>query len=717
MSKACNQIIVQSIILFVIAFFYNNVTASNRMSNKNFLSADVIIYDSNTKCIRASGNVSVIAEGYIITADNMVYNINRDELFANGKVRVKSSSKTSSKQQFQIDGDSIFFENKMKSGVIKNFIIYFGDNALLASSLAERLDENHSVLNKSEYTACAICKNRSPIWSISSKKTHLDLAKEKIIYQNVFFKLYGLPIFFTPYFAHPTPKAKAKSGLLIPSKNKAGVGMPIYYRPKDNFDNTTTPRFSKKGIILENETRYLTENGIYNTNISFIRSNLTRKLNNNSKSAKYDRFYINSKAALEKNDYNYGYDFNKTSDKAYLKEYYDRNDPHLTSNIYLEKINKSNFSRIEGLHFQNLKSSEQENSNSYVLPEINIKKIMPVIDDSSYLILENNMAHYVKSSDYKVTRNNFTSTLSKTYNSNDGYLFNIAAYNRVDFYNFNVGQERPSYQKSIAARDIPELQCGLKYPLIKTSVNGDVTIIEPEIQFVEGLGNYKKNLKYSYIDINAYDLNEVNLFSANRFSGFDFHEYGRRVSYGIKANSNQNNGLTLKGFIGKLDYLTNTGLPYKNADLLLKSSIDYNDMIELYYNSKIYSKNLSKYREELGIRYNDSKVYTNVTFINVNPSIYYSKDILNLYSNGIKQMFVDTKYYIDSSWSVGYDIRFNLTSSKKISTISRNIKMTYQGDCVNISLRIGKIYTEDPTRGIYKTGSSSISLNLKTLSF
>lgn len=718
MNKACNQIIIRSIILFIIAFLYNNVIASTPISNSNFLSADAILYDSTTSCIRASGNVYIMSEGYIITADNMVYDIKSDELFATGAVRVKSASKQSKKHHFQIDGDSIFFENRMKSGLIKNFIMYFGDNTLLASNLAERLDENHSVLNKSEYTACSICKNRNPMWSISAKKTDLDLEKEKITYQNVFFKIYGLPIFFTPYFAHPTPKASAKSGLLIPSKNKAGIGIPIYYRPKDNFDNTTIPRFSKKGILLENETRYLREEGLYNTKISFIRSNLTRTLNNESHSAKYDRFYIHSKAELQKNDYNYGYDFNKTSDKAFLKQYYDRNDPHLTSNIYLEKINKSDFARIEGLHFQNLKSSEQEsNSNSYVMPEISVKKVTSVIDDSSYLTLENNTVHYVKSSDYNVTRNNFTSTLSKTYNTNNGHLFNIAAYNRVDFYYFNVGQARNSSEKTMATRDIPELQCGWKYPLIKTSGNGNITMIEPEVQFVEGLGNYKKNLKYSYIDINAYDLNEVNLFSANRFSGFDFHEYGRRISYGVKASSSQKNGITLKGFVGKLDYLTNTGLPYKNADLLIKSSVDYNNIIELYYNSKIYSKNLSKYREEVGLKYSDSKVYGNMTFINVNPSIYYSNDIVNLYSKGIKQMFLDTKYNIDSSWSVGYDIRFDLTSSKKISTISRNIKMTYQGDCVNISLRIGKIYTEDRERGIYKTDSSSISLNLKTLSF
>lgn len=667
MFYASNQtIIIRTIILLILCLLYNNATAKIQNTESSFLSADTIIYDSSTKVIRASGNVYIISEGYIITADSMSYDIKQDQLFAIGKVRVRSESTASKTQQFQVDGDSIFFENKMKRGLIQNFIIYFGQDSLLASNLAERLDESHSVLTKSQYTACKICKTRNPLWSISAKKTDLDLAKEKIVYQNVFFKVYGVPIFFTPYFAHPTPKAKARSGVLTPNKNKAGIGIPIYYRHTNNFDNTTTPRLSKKGLIIENETRYLSKNGYYNTKLNTIRSNLTKMINNESTNEKQNRFYLHAAAGLYKNGFNYGYDINKTSDKAYLKEYYDKNDPHLTSNIYLEKIEKTDFARIEGLHFQDLKSTEQQSNNSYVVPEIRIKKVMDVIDDRTNLTIENNTVHYEESENYHVTRNNFTTTLSKDYNTNDGHLFKISGYNRVDLYYSNIGSSNNLNKQSIATRNIPEFQLGWKYPLIRTWDNGDITIIEPESQFVEGLGAYKKNLKYDYIDVNAYDLNEVNLFLSNRFSGFDFHEYGRRISYGVKANHDKNNGLAIKGFIGQLNYLTNTGgLPYKNPDLLIKSSISYSNRIELYYNTKLYSKNLTKYREEAGIKYNDSKVLASVNFIDVNPSSYYSKDKFNIYSNGIRQMFIDTKYNIDDNWSAGYDIRFDVSSYKK----------------------------------------------------
>ncbi len=711
------QIIIRYMLIFVIGLLYHKASA-NIMTNKdNFLSADNITYDSTTKSVRAYGNVHIISQGYIITADNIIYDSINDELFANGNVRVKSDSNAPDHKKIQLDGDSIFFENKMKSGIIQNFILYFGDNSILASTMAKRIDENHSILKKSEYTACSICNNRYPLWSISSKETDLNFAKEKVIYKNVFFKVYGVPIFFTPYFAHPTPKAKAQSGILIPNKSKAGIGVPIYFRPKDNFDNTTTPRLSSNGLIIENETRYLSKEGEYNTNLSFIRSNIKKTLDNNqTKNQKQSRFYVSSKADLVKGNYNYGYDFNRTSDKAYLKEYYDKNDPHLTSNIYIEKINKSNFARIDALHFQELKASTEKDSNSYVFPEITVRQITPIIDDSTNIILENSTIHYSENNNYNVSRNNLTTILSKTYKTTDGHLISLSGYNRADFYYANIATAKKLEKNGIATRNIPEIHLGWQYPLIRHDKE-KMIILEPEILFVEGFGTYKKNLKYDYIDVNAYDLNEVNLFNSNRYSGFDFHEYGRRLSYGIKARSDHKEGYTIKGFLGKLEYLTNSNGPHKNPDLLIKSSINFSNLVEIYYNTKIYSKTSSKFREEIGAWYNNNIIYSNISMINIIPSSYYTKDSLNQYSSGIKQMFIDTRYKINDEWSAGYDIRFDLASYKKISPISRNIKMTYHGDCVNISMRIGKTYTADPTRGIYKTDSNSVSLSLKTLSF
>ena len=94
------------------------------------------------------------------------------------------------------------------------------------------------------------CKktDKCPPWQLSAEKIRHNKSKKIIDYQNVWLKIYDIPVVYFPKFFHPDPTVKRQSGFLIPSfktsANKNTFFSIPYYKVLDtNKDLTFTPRF------------------------------------------------------------------------------------------------------------------------------------------------------------------------------------------------------------------------------------------------------------------------------------------------------------------------------------------------------------------------------------------------------------------------------------------------------------------------------------------
>ena len=82
--------------------------------------------------------------------------------------------------------------------------------------------------------------------------------------RNVTLRLGGIPVLWLPYISFPTDD-KRRSGMLAPTigrddRNGLDLKLPVYLNLAPNYDATLTPRwFSKRGLMLGGEFRYLTE--------------------------------------------------------------------------------------------------------------------------------------------------------------------------------------------------------------------------------------------------------------------------------------------------------------------------------------------------------------------------------------------------------------------------------------------------------------------------
>ncbi|CAN0577404.1 unnamed protein product, partial [Ectocarpus sp. 12 AP-2014] len=226
----------------------------------NALKAKEVHYDAKKDLITAEGNVFARMDGYTINAQKIIYDLKSDTIIAETNVQITDNNGRI------IKGEKAVFKDKLKHGVIEGFIAKLDQDSILAARLAKRLNQNRIFLEKSVFTPCKTNCGNEPIWQIKSGKTDIDYEKEKITYRHVFFEVYGVPIAYFPYFSHPTPNAKAQSGILVPKILKGDLVVPFYYRAKSNIDFTINPRFSKNYTIFDGEYRHKVEDGSYQVN-------------------------------------------------------------------------------------------------------------------------------------------------------------------------------------------------------------------------------------------------------------------------------------------------------------------------------------------------------------------------------------------------------------------------------------------------------------------
>lgn len=690
-------------------------------TDKIFIAADKTEYDAHKQLIHANGNIRASFGRYIISTDDLIYEIKNDLLRIDKDVAIYHEN------GILVMGSKLLFHNKFQQGVISDFLLKFKTGELLVAKFAERTDENKAQLYKTVFSPCKISGNCSPIWQISAKKTYLDFDKERISYRNVFFEVYSVPILFTPYFAHPTPHAKAQSGVLLPKIQDNTLRIPLYYRAKPNLDFTLTPRINNKYTLFELEARQRLTNGLYILQgnygeVSYKNKNVTGG-------------YLFGSGAFSSAPYNYGFSIRRASDKAYLKNYHNIHDSYLTSSIYLNHIDQMDYFSLEGSAIQNLRTEEDAYTNSLIFPHVKAKKILYLNDDEQlYLVLENDSLLYRQVQNRNLARFATTASLVQNIQTTSGYLVNLIAKNRADIYVVDKilqvqgqTQFKTQSQRQIAAqqrnsqkdmyRVIPEIQTIIRYPLIK-EIGDRSIIIEPLMSLVVGRKYTKSDNRFVVIDSPKHEISEINFIQSNHYNGIDYHEFGNRLNYGFNTifNSDKN---VFSLFMGQSllndKIIKAENMPSKdNGEIVGKIAVDFDNNFKLFYRFR-KGRHWSPIREEVG----GSFIYQNLSMETSLVELskikkYYAVDDFSVQRNNIRQAYYNLSYQINSDWTISQESLMDL-SDKKIAVRYRNIKVTYLKDCVSIAAKIYNDYTQNSALGVKKNRTFGVSIGLKVL--
>ncbi|RQW19696.1 LPS-assembly protein LptD [Rhodobacteraceae bacterium CH30] len=205
--------------------------------------------------LKARGNVVAIRDDQTITSDWLNYYVKRNELIEAGD-RVHMTQPGSDILSQKLDYSMATQQGSADDAV---FAFQQGKGVLRGKSDELKiLGDKHYELKR---TTVNTCDPGDESWYLKATTVDADYTRNVGVARNARLYLGGVPVLYTPWMDFPLDGGR-KSGLLFPTFSVGSAGLdistPYYWNIAPNYDATLFPRYiAKRGLMLGGEFRYL----------------------------------------------------------------------------------------------------------------------------------------------------------------------------------------------------------------------------------------------------------------------------------------------------------------------------------------------------------------------------------------------------------------------------------------------------------------------------
>jgi len=228
--------------------------------------ATEVDYDYNNSRVSAVGNVQLFYNGTNVEADKVIYDQKTKRLHAEGNIRMTDA-----------DGKITYanimdLSDDYRDGFVDSLRVDTADATRMAATRADRSGGNYTVFQNGVYTACAPCRDdpkKPPLWQVKGARIIHDQMEKMLYFESAQLEFFGVPMAYLPYFSTPDPTVKRKTGFLMPiyttdSTYGYGVEVPFYWAIAPDYDATFNPRFmTQQGVLMQGEFRQRLADGAY----------------------------------------------------------------------------------------------------------------------------------------------------------------------------------------------------------------------------------------------------------------------------------------------------------------------------------------------------------------------------------------------------------------------------------------------------------------------
>ena len=482
------------------------------------ITADTIEVIKDDNKINATGNTIIQTEEFLSTSDSLIYDKNLESIKTSGNIIIKDNL-----ENYYFFDD--FISNKgFNKANGTNTRIRLSDGTRIVGKSFIRTDSNINEINNAEYTPCLqnnyIVKN-CPGWKLTAKKVIHDEEKQSVYYEGATLSILNVPVLYSPFFSHPDPTVKKKSGILMPSvssDNNLGntFSIPYFYNISSNYDLTITPTFQTKADNYYTlNYRHLTKNHMFNMDTSIT--------DNESKAGTRNHIFINGDI---KNPYGkFNYKIETANNDTYLRKNQINEQTIFTSGLNFTKEMENSLLDFSSYIYKHLNNSNEQKW-EYVYPNINydIYDYKDPVSKTNWSISNSFLNYRTIDKDYKQQLSSEIFTNKIQISKQTGLKFENTIQNRLIYFNSSTND----YNQ---LRIFPQISSKISLPLSK-SKNKRTQILEPVIMPI--LAPYNN---YS----NDQSISNGNIFSLNRETSLSQWESGPRINYGLNwLVSNEN---------------------------------------------------------------------------------------------------------------------------------------------------------------------------------
>lgn len=564
--------------------------------------ATEVDYDYNNSRVSAVGNVQIFYNGTSLQADKVIYDQKTKRLHAEGNIRLTDADgKITYANILDLNDD-------YRDGFVDSLRVDTADQTRMAATRADRSNGNFTVFQNAVYTACAACRDnpkKPPLWQVKGARIIHDQTDKMLYFEDAKLEFFGVPLAYLPYFSTPDPTVKRKTGFLMPGfSNATGYGyavdIPFYWAIAPDMDATFTPRFTtQQGVLMQAEFQQRLINGSYR-----IRGYGISQDNPNAFAGlpgdRQFRGGVETKGQFAINDrWSWGWDGVALSDPSFFTDYRlsQYRDPmaaflsvptEAISQLYLTGVGNRSYFDARAIYY--LSFSGNQSQVPVVAPVIDYSNVFNrsilggevsyktnftslTRDQAAFAPITNNatlagLCNPTSADPLARTRTNCMlqgipgtySRLSaeaqwrRSFTDSIGQIWTPFASIRADAINASIVNQ-PGVSGFLPTGDIndvrwmPTVGLEYRYPFINVQPWGTTTlepiaqvIVRPNEQYAGRLPNE---------DAQSMTFDTSNLFSVNKFSGYDRVEGGGRANVGIQATTQFDHGGTVKAMFGQ----------------------------------------------------------------------------------------------------------------------------------------------------------------------
>ena len=217
-----------------------------------FISADRLEARQGDQ-MEASGNVELRQEGRVVKADHLLYEQEKQDVYADGNVSIVQGETV-------MNGPKLKMNLELDVGEMAQPEFFFGENNARGTAAVMHMEgRNQQTFRSAVYTTCPAGNDD---WLIRMSTLELDRDRQVGVAYNARVEFKSVPFLYTPWmdFALNDDKRSGFLGPTFGSTNSGGseITLPYFWNIAPNFDATIAPRYiSKRGTQFNNEFRYL----------------------------------------------------------------------------------------------------------------------------------------------------------------------------------------------------------------------------------------------------------------------------------------------------------------------------------------------------------------------------------------------------------------------------------------------------------------------------
>lgn len=684
------------------------------------LSADVVEYDQKNEIVTAKGNIELFQAGRLLKASQIAYDLNEDIVTATGNVVLRDVAGE------LYYADNFELKDEMKNGFVRGLRGVLLDGSNFSAEEAEKIQDIKVLMKKASYTACERCEsdpNKVVPWELKARTIEHDKVERRISYKDATLEVRGVPVVYVPYFSHADGTIKRKSGFLTPSMGYdsdlgATYQQDYYWSIAPDKDATIgVMAMTQEAPMVLAEYRQRFENADLEISGGVTHSGRTDRVGSVDVARDEEpRGYLFSDAKWHVNDkWRVGSELELVSDEQFLKQYNISNENVLENKLYAERFEDRDYALIQAIRFKDVRVGDDVDQPN-VIPEVYANFVgQPNKTLGGRWHLETSALGLQRAgNEQDVARANVEAGWNRLFNSDSGVVTEVTAAVRGDAYRVN-DRSGVSVNRSGNASALR----GFAYTHVKTALPLErqfetyQMLLEPLLAMTLG-SNVDNDGDIPNEDSQDVFLDVNNIFTPNRFPGYDRIEDQIHATYGLRTGIYSYKGNKGEVFVGQSyrfddednPFRNGSGLEERESDFVGSVSAELGNRFRLNYGLQLKNDTLTSQRHELDMS-------ASMGPVNISGRYFYADalDGTNL-NQRREQVRGGVRYQLSDAWSAYGGAQYDLArETEGLRQVVYGFE--YEGQCVNFSANAKRNITRDSsgdsgTQIIFRVGLKNI---------